>query len=149
MAAQILFKVSNDLALQKEQFKLEKDFTFYSDVISLAYYSIFYSAKALLINDNIKTQSPEVHRKTLEAFEKYFVNTGKLDVDLFLLYQKAIIMADELLGIFQSEREKRGRFTYQIMPQANLDPAKESIKKCREVFQSNLFNSGKEVILFL
>ncbi len=33
VTAQMLFEVSNNPILQKEQFKLEKDFTFYSPVI--------------------------------------------------------------------------------------------------------------------
>ncbi|MCJ7646481.1 hypothetical protein MUO65_06245 [bacterium] len=41
IAAQILFEVSRNPVLQKEQFRLEKDFTFYSSVIGHSYYCIF------------------------------------------------------------------------------------------------------------
>src|SRR3972149_5743106 len=82
VAAQILFDISNNPILQKEQFKLEKEFTFYSAAISHSYYCIFYSAKAILVREGIKTEAPEVHKKTLEAFEMYLVKTGKLDVEL-------------------------------------------------------------------
>jgi len=58
VVAQMLFDVSNNPILQKEQFKLEKDFTFYSPVIGHSYYSIFYSAKAILIKNGIKTEAP-------------------------------------------------------------------------------------------
>ncbi len=51
VAAQMLFDISGNTYLQKEQFRLEKDFTFYSTVISHSYYSIFYSAKAILIRE--------------------------------------------------------------------------------------------------
>src|SRR3989338_1488746 len=64
VAAQMLFDISSNPTLQKEQFKLEKDFTFYSTVstvISHSYYCIFYSAKAILIKEGIKTEAPEVH----------------------------------------------------------------------------------------
>ena len=54
VAAQMLFDVSSNPTLQKEQFKLEKEFTFYSTVIGHSYYSIFYSAKAILIKNGIK-----------------------------------------------------------------------------------------------
>ena len=77
VAAQMLFDVSNNPTLQKEQFKLEKDFTFYSTAIGHSYYSIFYSTKAILIKNGIKTEAPEVHKKTLESFERYLVSTGK------------------------------------------------------------------------
>ena len=54
VAAQMLFDISSNPTLQKEQFKLEKDFTFYSTVISHSYYCIFYSAKAILIKKGLK-----------------------------------------------------------------------------------------------
>src|SRR3989344_9708410 len=108
VAAQMLFEVSSNTALQKEQFKLEKEFTFYSTVICHSYYSIFYSAKAVLIKNGIKTEAPEVHKKTLEFFEKSLVNTGKLDTELLRIYQKIIVRADALLGIFLMEKRKRG-----------------------------------------
>ena len=82
VAAELLFEVSGNEQLQKEEFKLEKEFTFYSMAISHAYYCIFNSAKAILIVDGIKTSPPEVHKKTLDAFENHLVKTGKLDVEL-------------------------------------------------------------------
>ncbi len=75
----------------------------------------------------MKTESPDVHRKTLEAFEKFLVRTGKLDLELLKIYKKMIIRADGLLGIFSLEKKKRGEFTYQKLPQANKEPAKESL----------------------
>ncbi len=136
VTAQMLFDVSNNPTLQKEQFKLEKDFTFYSPVIGHSYYSIFYSAKAILIKNGIKTEAPEVHKKTLEAFEKYLVSTGKLDMELLKIYQKMIVRAEVLLGIFSMEKRKRGEFTYQKLPQANKDPAKESLNNASFFFKN-------------
>lgn len=126
VAAQIFFDISANPTIQKEQFKLEKEFTFYNGVINHSYYCIFYSAKAILIKIGIKTEAPEVHKKTLEAFEKYLVKTGRLDVELLRIYQKIVVRAEELLGIFSKEKGKRGKFTYQKLPQANQEPAKES-----------------------
>ena len=40
VAAQIFFDISSNPVLQKEQFKLEKQFTFYSLAISHSYYCI-------------------------------------------------------------------------------------------------------------
>lgn len=136
VAAQMLFEISNNLTLQKEQFKLEKYFTFYSTVIGHSYYSIFYSAKAILIKNGIKTGTPEVHKKTLEAFEKDLVNTGKLDMELLKIYQKMVIKADALLGIFSIEKRKRGEFTYQKLPQANEEPAQESLNNASFFFKN-------------
>ena len=136
VAAQLLFEVSSNPLLQKEQFKLEKEFTFYSAVISHSYYSIFYSAKAILIKNNIKTEAPEVHKKTLEAFEKYLVSTGKLDMELLKIYRKMVVRADALLGIFSMEKRKRGEFTYQKLPQANKEPAQESLNNASFFFKN-------------
>ena len=136
VAAQILFDISANEKLQKEKFKLEKDFTFYSLVISHSYYCIFYSAKAMLISEGVETKAPEVHKKTLEAFEKYLVDTGKLDVKLLQMYKKLIVRAEELLGIFYSEKQKRGEFTYQKLPQANKEPAKESLDNASLFFKT-------------
>jgi len=136
IAAQMLFEISSNPQLQKEQFKLEKDFTFYSPVISHSYYSIFYSAKAILISNEIKTEAPEVHKKTLEAFEKYLVSTGKLDMELLKIYQKMVVRADALLGIFSMEKRKRGEFTYQKLPQANKEPAQESLNNALFFFKN-------------
>ncbi|MBS3138674.1 HEPN domain-containing protein [Candidatus Woesearchaeota archaeon] len=136
VAAQMLFEVSSNSALQKEQFKLEKDFTFYSTVIGHSYYSIFYAAKAILIKNGVKTEAPEVHKKTLEAFEKYMVSTGKLDIELLKIYQKMIVRADVLLGIFFVEKRKRGEFTYQTLPQANKEPAQESLSNASFFFKN-------------
>ena len=136
VVAKMLFAISSNLILQKEQFKLEKEFTFYSSVISHSYYCIFYAAKSSLIKIGIKTEAPEVHKKTIEAFEKYLVKTGKLDVELLKIYQKIVVRAEELLGIFSKEKGKRGRFTYQKLPQANREPAKESFDNASFFFKN-------------
>lgn len=136
VVAQMLFDVSSNPTLQKEQFKLEKEFTFYSTVIGHSYYSIFYSANAILIKSGIKTEAPEVHKKTLEAFEKYLVSTGELDMELLKIYQKMVVRADALLGIFSMEKRKRGEFTYQKLPQANREPAEESLNNALFFFKN-------------
>lgn len=135
-AARILFKISEDKKNKKE-FDLEEDSTFYSSVISHAYYSIFYCSKALLLTKGIKTESPEVHKKTYEAFNDLFVSTGLLDVKLLEIYKKMIIRADELLQIFKDERWKRGHFTYHTIPQSNKEPAEESLGHAK-LFFSNI-----------
>jgi len=136
VVAKMLFDISSNSALQKEQFKLERDFTFYSTVISHSYYCIFYSAKAILIKNGIRTKAPEVHKKTIVAFEKYLVETGNLNVELLKIYKKIIVRAEELLGIFSKEKGKRGEFTYQKLPQANKEPAKESLDNASFFFKN-------------
>lgn len=117
---------------EKVKFGAEKEDTFYSSVISHAYYSIFYSAKALLLTKNIETEAPEVHKKTLDEFKKHFVDSGILDLELLRIYNEMIVRADELLGIMQYERRKRGYFVYKTLPQANKEPAEESLKNAKK-----------------
>ena len=134
--AQILHNISTDKTLQKEQFKLEADFTFYSSVISHCYYCIFYSAKAILFSQGIKTDMPNVHQKTLQAFNKFLVKTGKFDAELLRIYEDMAVKADVLLNIFSLEKGKRGRFTYETLPQANIQPAKQSLDNADLFFRT-------------
>ena len=110
--------------------------TFYSSAISHSYYCIFFGAKAILLTKNIKTKAPEVHKKTFEAFKEHFVESGVLDVELLNIYKKIIVKADELLQIFKDEKWKRGHFTYQTIPQANMEPAQQSIENAKKFLKN-------------
>lgn len=133
--ARAIFKLSNNSALKLE-LELKEDSTFYSNVIGNSYYGVFYGAKALLYSRNIITEAPEEHKKTLEEFEK-LVLSGEIDVELLTIYKSVVIKADELLGIFKKEKTKRGTFTYKKLPQANLEPAQESLNNA-EKFLKNI-----------
>lgn len=122
----------------KKQLQAEKSDTFYSAVISHAYYAIFYAAKALLLTKGIDTKTPEIHRKTLDEFKKEFVDTGILDFELLKIYKTMIVTADELLNLFGKEKWKRGHYTYQTLPQANMPFANESAENARKFLQ-NIF----------
>lgn len=124
-----LFLLSSKNRQLKKELVLEEDDTFYSAVITHSYFAIFYAAKALLLTKGITTDAPEVHKKTLQAFEAEFVKNGELDVALLNIYKEMIIRADELLGIFKAEKKKRGRFTYRIIAEANIPFAEESLKR--------------------
>lgn len=125
-AAKLLFAISNDTQ-KKQEFQIEEEMTFYSSVISHSYYAIFYAAKAILLTKGIKTEMPDVHKKTYETFKNEFVDSGILDSELLKIYQKMIVRADELLQILKDEKWKRGHFTYQTIPQANKEPAQQSV----------------------
>src|SRR3989344_2925920 len=128
--ADIALIVSNNKDLQVDVFKIEQPETYYSSVISHAYYCIFYSAKAYLAKKGIKTEAPEEHKKTYNEF-KELVFQGIVDKELLKIYDDIIIKADTLLGIFKSEKKKRGEFTYQKLSQANLEPANKSLENAR------------------
>jgi len=143
-----LLRAEDEFLLSKKDLQVSrddktKDFlgipkykTFYYSVISHSYYSIFYTAKTYLLNKGIKTKVPNEHKKTFKEFKK-FVKEGVLDKELLEIYEAEIIKADFLLKIFQSERKKRGTFTYQMKSEANLPFAEESIDNARK-FISNI-----------
>ena len=131
--SRIVMKVSDDKEMQISLFKTQED-TYYSAAISHAYYCIFYAAKAYLLTRGIKTEAPEEHKKTFEEFSK-LAGKGIIDFELLKLYEKMLVKAETLLSIFQLEKGKRGKFTYRTLPQANRDPAKESIENAQTFFK--------------
>lgn len=137
----VVMKVSDDKEMQVSVFKVQED-TYYSAVISHAYYSIFYAAKAYLLTKGVKTQPPEEHKKTLEEF-RILAGKGVVDVELLKLYEKMVVKAETLLNIFQLEKRKRGKFTYRTLPQANREPAKESIENAQTFFR-HIYNLCSE-----
>ena len=129
----IILKISDDKELQISVFSMKED-TYYSAAISHAYYSIFYAAKAYLLAKGIRTQAPEEHKKTFDEFSK-FVEEGVIDVELLKIYRNMLIRADTLLHIFELEKGKRSAFTYRRIPQANREPAIESIDNAQSFFK--------------
>jgi uncharacterized protein (UPF0332 family) len=95
IVAESLKKLSEDNQAKKF-FQINDVDTFYSSVISHAYYAIFYATKAILLTKGITTSSPNIHKKTFENFKKEFVDTGILDVKLLEIYKKLVIRAETL-----------------------------------------------------
>jgi uncharacterized protein (UPF0332 family) len=134
--AEIIISLSKTPQLQLDVFKIAEPETYYSAVISHCYYSIFYSAKAILSTRGVTTDMPHVHQKTLQAFNKFLVKTGKLDKSLLSIYEDLLVKADVLLDIFTKEKGKRGDFTYKKLPQANVEPATESFNHATLFFKT-------------
>ncbi len=142
--ANSIFKISTETKF-KLDLELKEDSTFFSNVISSAYYCIFYAAKSFLYTKKIITVQPEEHKKTLEKFEKLSAS-GEIDKELVKIYKDIVVKAEELLGIFIKEKSKRGKFTYRILPQANLEPAKESLENAEKFYKNiNLIINEKKV----
>lgn len=135
--AKAIFNLSKNLEVKRELGANDED-TFYSATISHAYYSIFYSAKAILLTEGLVTKAPEIHKKTFDLFKSTYVDTGKLDLELLKIYKEMIVRADELLGLFQKEKWKRGHFTYKTIVEANIPFAEESLENARK-FAQNIF----------
>ncbi|MGV8163124.1 MAG: hypothetical protein ACP5N2_07365 [Candidatus Nanoarchaeia archaeon] len=130
LLANVNFNISTNKKL-KEELGVPIDKTFFNDVISLAYYGIFYCAKAYLLANGVKTTVPEEHKKTYEGFRN-FVDSGKVDRQLLELYEIETQKAEVLLKIFFDEKRKRGIFTYNIKSDANIPVAKESLENSRK-----------------
>ena len=88
-------------------------------------------AKAMLLTRGVKTGPPNVHKKTYDEFERVLVKTGILDMKLLSIYKTMVIRADDLLGIFMNAKKGRGKFTYKTIPQANKEPAEESMRNAK------------------
>ena len=136
LAAESLKRLSEE-AKHKDEFGIPQDETFYSSVISHSYYAIFYTAKAILLTKNVKTSSPNIHKKTYDLFDKIFVKTKVLDKRLLQIYTDLVVKACDLLDIFKDEKWKRGNFTYQVIAQANKTPAEDSLGNAK-LFIANI-----------
>lgn len=126
----ILAKANFELSIEnkvKTILKVPLSKTFFNDVISEAYYSIFYSAKAYLLSQGIDTKVPDEHKKTYREFKK-LIYSNKLDKQLEEIYKIESEKAGILLKIFFNEKRNRGRFVYDINSNANLPFAKQSIE---------------------
>ncbi len=135
----ILARANFELSIKeeaKQMLKIPSGKTFFNNVISEAYYSIFYSAKAYLFSQGVKTEAPEEHRRTYEEFKK-IVESKKLDRQLKEIYELESEKAETLLNIFFSEKRNRGRFTYNLNANANLPFAEQSIKNAK-IFVSTI-----------
>ena len=136
--AEIIMQMSINKDLQTKIPTIDKPDTYFSSVISHAYYSIFYTAKAYLIMKGIITKAPEEHKKTYDEFRR-LVSQGIVDKELLRLYEEVLVKAEELLGIFKIEKKKRGEFTYQRIAQANLEPAKKRLENAK-TFLKNIYD---------
>ena len=100
---EIIMQLSINKDLQANIPEVGKADTYFSSVISHAYYSIFYTAKAYLLTKGITTKPPEEHRKTYDEFRE-LVSQGIVEEELLRLYEEVLIKAEELLGIFRTEK---------------------------------------------
>lgn len=130
----LLAKTNFDISIEKtikEFLNIPKDKTFFNDVISDAYYAIFYATNSYLITKGVKTSPPEEHKKTYDYFLE-FVKSGELNKELLEIYETESSKAESLLKIFFDEKRKRGIFTYNIKSEANIPFATESINNARK-----------------
>jgi len=126
IAAKTLKKLSEEVKFKKDA-DIPLEITFYSSVISHAYYCIFYAAKSYLISKSIPLLSTQGQHQQVYFKFKQLVLNGIIDKELLDIYESVMIKAEALLGIFNEEKTKRKAYTYETIPQANKSPAEDSI----------------------
>ena len=129
--AKIAFRISNDEKI-KPELGLQENDSFFDWAIVSSYYAMFYITHALLATINIRILRIRVHEATIYALAKYFIINKELEDRLFFLYEDAEKRAEELFTTLSEEKKKRGSFTYERLPKANKQPAKESIENAAQ-----------------
>lgn len=138
-SAKILFDISNNKELQKRLGY--PGFNGYLWAINSSYYSMFYMTRALLEKDGAKIKSDQsIHISVFNALVYYFYLTGKIEKKIIEGLQEAGEEASELMGKektkmlindYYNEKEKRGRFTYEMGEIAMQNKAETSLKRAR------------------
>jgi uncharacterized protein (UPF0332 family) len=98
---------------------------FYSDAVSRAYYSMFYSAKLLL---SIKELYPRTHKGVISQFGLEFVKTGFMED----VYGRALTHAKDRREVADYDLEKD--FTSQEA-EAIIDDARRFLDRVKEATQ--------------
>ncbi len=138
-SAKLLFKVSDNKELQKSLGYL--GFNGYLWVINASYYSMFYMARALLEKDGVKLKSDQsIHEAVFNSLVYYFYISGKIEKKIVEELRNAGEEVAELLGKEKSknlvddyfyEKDKRGRFTYEMGEIAMQNKAQTSLDRAR------------------
>jgi uncharacterized protein (UPF0332 family) len=147
--ASILFQLSAN-ERQKDLLNININFESYLWVIVSSYYSMFYTANALLSNEGIKIGGEIVHKVTADALINFFIANSKL-AKLLEDYEEAKNEALELIGkeetlkineekakelilSYEFERRKRSKFQYDIGVSAKQNYAKTSLERAKRFF---------------
>ena len=154
--AKILDEVSNDKEIKKQFDFIDDNFESYLWIINTSYYSMFYTAGALLADSGIKVKSEiGVHKKTFEALVFYFYLNKKIAKKYLEDFEEAQRDSRELLGTeepiemmqkkakelikkYEYELGKRGRFTYEMGEIAKAEKAKTSLARALEFYNECL-----------
>ena len=132
-----------DLSINRDY----QEYTGYEDlngflwVVNASYYSMFYTARALLANEGIKLKSElSIHALVFNSLIYFFYLNGKLQKRLVQAFFEASEEASEILGkekadsIMQEyswEKRKRSELTYEIGEFAVKNKAKTSLERAK------------------
>ncbi len=134
----------------KETLGVEKNFESYVWVIVTSYYSMFYSALALLAREGIRVGRQIAHKVAADALIHFFISNKRLakmfedyeeakDTTLDLIGKGELMKrlekrADELIIAYEKEMKKRSTFQYDIGEMARRGYAETSLRRAREFF---------------
>lgn len=154
--AKIMHQISLNSESKKQFDFITPDFEAYLWVINSAYYSMFYTAGALLASMGIKIKTEiGIHKKTFEAMTYYFYLNNKIAKKYLEEFLEAQQESTELLGIteplaamqkkakelldnYDAEMGKRAAFTYNIGIQAKESKATTSLNRANEFYNECL-----------
>lgn len=138
-SAKLLFDVSVDEKLRNHLGFLKFDGFLW--VINASYYSMFYLARALLDSKGINVKTDlSIHSAVFDALVYYFYLTGRLERRFIEEFNEAGLEASEVLGKekakslmdnYSIEKEKRGRFTYEMGEVAMKNKAQTSLERAK------------------
>jgi uncharacterized protein (UPF0332 family) len=144
MTADCLIRISDNAELKKN-FAFPSQFESYVWIINTSYYSMFYTATALLAFHGYRIKSEQgIHALTYNALIYYFLdNDKKLEKHILEKYQQVEKEAAELLQLAQEEArghiervkfemEKRRIFTYYMGISAEKSKATTSFERAKE-----------------
>lgn len=136
LTAKTLFELSSDNQ-KKQVFNLEEKFETFLWVVVSAYYSMFYTALALLAKNEIKIGDKLVHRVVSDVLIANFLKNQKL-AKLLENYEEAreqtlqIVgseRAKELVESYEYERHKRHNLQYELGSMAKHNLARTSLER--------------------
>ncbi|MBT5022844.1 hypothetical protein HOK51_03950 [Candidatus Woesearchaeota archaeon] len=117
-------------------------------VINISYYSMFFTATALLAKFNHKIEADAgIHRMTYHALVHYFIKEDhKLKTEIIDQYKDAVDDAEDILQLgetkimqlvneFNFEIEKRKIFTYELGKSAERTKAETSLNRAKNFFR--------------
>jgi hypothetical protein len=137
--AKLLYHISSDDDIKKTLGY--PNFNGYLWVINSSYYSMFFMVRALLEQNKIKIISEQsIHNTIYLALIHYFYLTNRISKKLIYDLKEAGEESSEILGKekakrlieeYNSEKEKRGRFTYEMGEIAIQNKAKTSLERAK------------------